>query len=396
MRDGTPVPEPRSPSAASDDGKDEDWVPGQRSHAKKRYRKCPPGSAPISAPKAAATGASASAVREGKGSPAKRRATDDAKGSKRGKKKEQALVEWPSLMEVANVKAPQAAAPARAAANGTPDTVDAPTLARRKAPVSRRDEQAPADMVGLWSYGENLSYEINMFYEKLFYQEFNTDGSPYCQGELVSDGKYWIAILRSGRILKGTIRLLHEAQVLTSNFKDVGSAEWQSDTVARKHQATPVVSSRPSSAAEPLVEASPVVASRPSSAAEPLLEGSLGLKHSGASLPGHRYFVLHRDHLHCYKNLQAVRDGAQPLESFCTDQLQDLKNGSEKRSVAGESVKIYFMDAGDGKMLVASARKARSTPASTGSPNPATAARVKSASVVKSKAKAKKAMKRAW
>jgi len=237
-------------------------------------------------------------------------------------------------------------------------------------------------MVGIWSYGENLTYEINMFYDKLFYQEFNPDGSMFCQGELVSHGKHLIAMLRNNnRAHVGTIRLLHQAQVgeMISNFRDVGSDTWQNDTVARKHQA--------SSPADPAGSSR-----RPASAAEPLLEGALGVMYPNAGLPGARHVVLLRDRLDCYKNTQAAKDALQPLESFWTDHLEDLKDGSEKKSVAGESIRIFFIDVSFAKSLVAAIKKARSAPVSTKSGPPAV---VKSKAKAKAKAKAK-GKKRAW
>lgn len=426
--EGTPplpaaAKEPRSPSPESADGAQENWVPGRASQAKKRRRKGALGSAKISEGPHIGTqtkaGKSQGTPPESAGDANERErrvalelAPDDevpaaaaqagavAPKRKHGKLKE-APVALPSLLTVAQVKASplkralakvapvgaskDQASPARTAATAAtaapatrapPTTVDIRAL--RHAPPSTA-EQA---MLGVWTYGSNLTYEINSFYDKLFYQEFNQDESLFCQGELVSagDGVHLTAMLRNvNRTHVGTLRLFHSHDeyrvgVIVSNFQDVGSKDWQEDTVARQVPSPDVIA-----------------AGAASQQPEPLLEGTLGVMYANAGLPGGRHFVLLPERLDCYKNPQAATDGLQPLESFWNDELQDLKDGSMKTSVTGQFIKIFFIDPSFTKSLPAAIKKACSSLARVSAPKAETPAFAEAKSPVHTKAVASKA-----
>jgi hypothetical protein len=271
-------------------------------------------------------------------------------------------------------------------------------------------------MVGEWHYGANLTYEINIFYGKLFYQEFSTEGDLFCQGELVVDGKYLVGQLRSPtREHVGTIRLQHQAKAgkIISNFQAPGTSTWNAATVATKEPlAAPAQSSlsgpgsqqrgpkkflledpsltttqvpqtgKPTrgtnsprltprlaaAAAEepPPLSLSPIEFSHwPSSGPQaPILEGPIGLVR-GAGLPGGmfraetRHFALRPSRLDCYSNLQAMESGAAPSESFAISELENqLADGCVKTSMANEDIKLFFIDGSIAKTLPAAVKKA--------------------------------------
>jgi len=420
----TPMPEPQSPSPESDDGAQEDWVPGRAAQAKKRRRKGALGSAKTQAGKSQGTppeSAEDGNARERRvaGEPAPDNevpgaapaaAQAGAVPSRRKKPKLQALVVLPSLLSVAQVKASPlkralakvapagsstdptsppmrtAAKKATLATTAASTTVASTTAASISAASTRRVPSAVETkheaLLGVWTYGSNLTYEIHIFYDKLFYQEFNQDDSLFCQGELLNadDGMRMIAMLRDvNRSHIGTIRLMHyfdEERVghIVSNFQEVGSKDWTEDTDA-KQAPTPAAIAAAASAA--------------SQQPKPLLEGTLGVMYASAGLPGGRHFVLHADRLDCYKNPKAAADGLQPLECFWNDELQDLKDGSMKKSVNGESIKIFFIDPSFTKSLPAAIKKACSSRAS--APKAETPAFSEAKSPVRSKAVASKA-----
>lgn len=280
---GTPLPAERTPSPASEDdeGKDQDWVPGQR--GKKRGHQVA---------KAAAAGTDAV-----------------ASAAKKGKRQEKAPVPIPSLLTVAKVKVPQGAnrAPpkdkkgvplpvAAPAMSRKPSTADVTILfppgtiglrARESGEVVIVAEHGTADLkgvkvgwlietvdcvpyshdvlrekvlgteyysvafdtkaalYGIWNYrgeaNEPLSYEIHAVGQRLVYRERNDDGSIFCEGDLETNANYppgyLVATLRDRTGLDvGMIRLFHkpEVQQMISNFKTVSSSRWQKDTLARK------------------------------------------------------------------------------------------------------------------------------------------------------------------
>lgn len=270
-----------------------------------------------------------------------------AKASAKPKKKKE-TVPLPSLLACANVKAPQTKSPA--AASSSTSSIPRGVV-----------DQATAHLTGVWSYTSELSYEINRFTDKLFYQEFNSDRSLFCQGELVSQGKFLVGNLTdANRVAVGTIRLHYKAATreLISSFKDpVG--DWQPETAAKKQASSKAASTEADSGTTPL---------EPEKEQEPgILEGVLGLipDNGTVALPETRFFVLRQDRLDCYANKQAREAGSQPKQSFWNESLKDLKDGCSKKSISGDTFRVGFI-ASVAKSLPDAIKKALSEKASKG------------------------------
>lgn len=205
----------------------------------------------------------------------------------------------------------------------------------------------PRSIVGSWLYDKaaNHFFDINVYYNKLFFQEFNRDGTLYCQGELVADGKYLIATLTcSNNAPAGIVKLQHDSSQskIVCAFRPHLSYFWNAEAVALKQLM-------------PKDDLGPV-----------LLEGTLGLLQNTGdkAVAAARHFVLHRSEMHCYESLQVFHNKHAPLEWFNTSDLKDVTDGCTVKTLRGDSVKLFlsFVDTGMAKKLPAAVKQALSAP----------------------------------
>jgi hypothetical protein len=102
----------------------------------------------------------------------------------------------------------------------------------KASPKKDKEKHAVPEIVGLYHYGADRSYEIKQSEDKLWYV------SSRSRGELVAEGDFWVAqlsLLENGEA-HGTIRLRNGSEdgQLISNLRTASEKPWAKDTIATK------------------------------------------------------------------------------------------------------------------------------------------------------------------